>query len=317
MKNLSGSDFRLLKIFMAVAKCRGITPAQAELDLSVSSISNYLSSLETRIGVRLCNRGRRGFELTDEGKIIYEQAKRLFTAADSLTSVAGELKGRLAGVLNIGLVDCLITDDAFPLPKAIAKFSERKNEVDIRVTTHTPADLMQATFDGQLDLSIGYFSQKIESLKFKPLYLEHQSVYCSKTHELFDRIDISKDTLKHYAFSTVGYLKKFDADRVGSLNIMATTDNIEGQAVAILSGKYVGILPQHFAKRWVDCGELQAILPDQLDYSAKIMLAMRQQRSHSLVVTAFIEDLNYICELLTKSGIMTTHKHSKKTNITG
>ena len=44
--------------------------AESELQLGLPSISRYIKDLETRLGVRLCRRGRVGFSLTDQGRRI-------------------------------------------------------------------------------------------------------------------------------------------------------------------------------------------------------------------------------------------------------
>ena len=65
---ISDLDLRLLRVFQAVAECRGLAAAELRLGITRSTISTYLADLETRMGVRLCERGRGGFELTEDGQ---------------------------------------------------------------------------------------------------------------------------------------------------------------------------------------------------------------------------------------------------------
>src|SRR5687767_15821479 len=95
MKRVADADLRLLRIFATVVECKGFAVAQAELNLSASSISGYISALEQRLGVRLCTRGRAGFSLTDKGAAIYREAQRLFAALDDFVASAGATRGRL------------------------------------------------------------------------------------------------------------------------------------------------------------------------------------------------------------------------------
>jgi hypothetical protein len=57
-------DFKLLRIFVCVARHQGFAKAQQELNLTTSAISTYMGQLETRLGFKLCERGRGGFSLT-------------------------------------------------------------------------------------------------------------------------------------------------------------------------------------------------------------------------------------------------------------
>ena len=60
-------DIRLIRIFMAVVEAGGLSAAQLELNLALSTISEKVSALEKRFGMKLCQRGRSGFELTTAG----------------------------------------------------------------------------------------------------------------------------------------------------------------------------------------------------------------------------------------------------------
>ena len=74
LTNLSEGDIRLLKVFAKVVEAGGFSAAQIDLNISQSTISTHMTSLEQRLGVRLCERGRSGFHLTERGKLIYQEA---------------------------------------------------------------------------------------------------------------------------------------------------------------------------------------------------------------------------------------------------
>ncbi|MQY43730.1 LysR family transcriptional regulator [Epibacterium sp. SM1969] len=66
---LHDADLKLLQVFAHVADAGGLSPAQYGLNMSLSAISAAISNLETRMGFRLCERGRGGFQLTEGGKL--------------------------------------------------------------------------------------------------------------------------------------------------------------------------------------------------------------------------------------------------------
>ncbi len=57
VKNLGDIDIRLLRIFKIVAECGGLAASEFELNIGRSTISKHISDLETRLGMKLCNRG--------------------------------------------------------------------------------------------------------------------------------------------------------------------------------------------------------------------------------------------------------------------
>ena len=80
--SLGDVDLRLLRVFMTIVQCNGFTAAQASLGMSQATISTHMRHLEDRLRVRLCERGRAGFFLTDEGQQIHAACRDLFGSID-------------------------------------------------------------------------------------------------------------------------------------------------------------------------------------------------------------------------------------------
>jgi hypothetical protein len=58
---LHDPDLHLLRLFVTVVQAGGFSAAQGVLGLSQPSISQQMAKLETRLGYRLCSRGKGGF----------------------------------------------------------------------------------------------------------------------------------------------------------------------------------------------------------------------------------------------------------------
>ena len=67
LAQVSDFDIRLLRIFRSVVECGGFSAAETVLGIGRSAISQQMSDLEQRLGLRLCQRGRAGFSLTEVG----------------------------------------------------------------------------------------------------------------------------------------------------------------------------------------------------------------------------------------------------------
>ena len=66
---VSDFDLRLLRVFRTVAQVGSFSAAEGVLGITRSAISLHMSDLEKRLGgIRLCQRGRAGFALTEEGR---------------------------------------------------------------------------------------------------------------------------------------------------------------------------------------------------------------------------------------------------------
>src|SRR5688572_30519123 len=79
---LDDIDLRLLRIFATIVECGGVTAAEPALNMANSTLSTHLATLEGRLGVRLCQRGRAGFGLTTAGERVYQAARRMFHSVE-------------------------------------------------------------------------------------------------------------------------------------------------------------------------------------------------------------------------------------------
>ena len=67
LTSVSNADLHLLRVFLSVVESGGFSKAQIALNVSQSTISTQMIDLETRLGMRLCRRGRSGFALQKKG----------------------------------------------------------------------------------------------------------------------------------------------------------------------------------------------------------------------------------------------------------
>lgn len=77
------------------------------MGISRSAISLHMSDLENRLGIRLCQRGRAGFALTDEGREILEYIEVLTAAIEDFRSKVNQMHNRLKGSLISALLTTL------------------------------------------------------------------------------------------------------------------------------------------------------------------------------------------------------------------
>lgn len=289
--HLETVDLRLLRMFMTIVEAGGFTAAQGELNLSLSTISTHIADLEARLGVRLCRRGRSGFQLTAEGQAVYDELRRVFDTLDRFGTRVRGLRDRLTGTLAIGLVDNTLTDPAAaPLERVFARFTAAAPEVSLVINTRPPNELLRDLVGGQLQLAIASFPRIVPSLSYQDLYQETNHFYCGLGHPLFEQPDeaIDLDEVRRYRLVARSYWGSRDLKIFAITNPRATVSDMEGAARLILSGSYLGYLPDHYAAPFVAIGRLRAVLPKLLSYQAPFQIAFDLNRAKSPVVDLFI-----------------------------
>ena len=121
---VSDADLRLLRIYKTVVESGGFSAAEVELNISRAAISISMADLETRLGFRLCQRGRSGFSLTEEGSKVYQYTLQLLSSIEDFRTQINGLHERLKGDLNIGITDNLVTMPRMVITNSVSTLKE-------------------------------------------------------------------------------------------------------------------------------------------------------------------------------------------------
>lgn len=291
LSQLRDLDLQLLRLFVSVVENGGFSAAQGELGIGQSTISTQMAKLETRLGFRLCERGKAGFRLTPKGEQVLAATRKLFGAIETFKGEAQGMADKLLGELSVGLSESL---DSYVLQRvagAIGRFRRRNQAVQIELISATPAELERRLLQGQLHLAIGYFSGNQSALDYQALFEEQQSLYCAQGHPLFGQARVSHADLD--ACDRVLHPYRFIAAdepwQAGSSS--ARCEQVEGSLAFILSSAHIGYLPQHVAAPWVANGQLRELLPNEAGFSVQFRLARHLGRQPSEAQQAFSDDL--------------------------
>lgn len=287
-------EIRLLRIFVSVIECGGLAKAQTELNLSLSSISSYISKLEDRFGMRLCHRGRGGFELTEKGKIVYQACTKLFSHHEDFRSCVSDLQEELIGELRLGVIENLVFDATLNLPEKIRRFQEKYDRIWLSIRNLPPSGLEAALLDGNINIGIGQYFRRLPSLSYRTLYTDIQMLHCGRWHPFFDRKDeeISRADLEMAKFADRGYATANHLPQKGvHFHPAATGHNVESILMLVLSGHYISYLPKFYAQPWVRLGEVRPLFPEKLSFEIDIALAVQRDLRPTSLVQTFINEL--------------------------
>ena len=291
LSQLRDLDLQLLRLFVTVVESGGFSAAQGELGIGQSTISTQMAKLETRLGFRLCERGKAGFRLTPKGEQVLAATRKLFSAIETFKGEAQGMADKLLGELHIGLSEALADEVLERVAGAIRRFRQRNQAVQIELLSAMPAELERRLLQGQLQLAIGYFSGAQTTLDYRPLFIEQQQLYCGRGHPLFGRTDLGAEDLDRCdgVLHPYRFIAADEPWQAGASS--ARSEQVEGTLAFILSGAHIGYLPEHIAAPWVARGQLQALLPAQQGFSVEFRLAQHRARQPSEAQRALIEDL--------------------------
>jgi DNA-binding transcriptional LysR family regulator len=292
---VSDFELRLLRVFRVVVECEGFTAAETELGITRSTISKHISDLETRLGARLCERGRSGFALTSEGRIVYEATAQLLMAVEEFRSRINQFHADLVGELHIGLIDTMVTMEESGLLNTLTRYTRRNPNVRLNIMVGTEGEIDRAVRDRRLHVGVTVKRGKVPGVSVTPLATETSYLYCARGHEAFELSDqeICQADVSRYRMVRHGYSEsESKVIRQWSLSAQSTSHQTEGILLLVLTGSFVGFLPDHFAARWEDEGRIRRILPDRLQNVTEIIAITHKAAQANPVVRQFLSFLS-------------------------
>ncbi|PVZ09811.1 MULTISPECIES: LysR family transcriptional regulator [unclassified Pseudomonas] len=294
LAQVSDFDIRLLRVFRSVVESGGFSAAENVLGIGRSAISQQMSDLEQRLGLRLCQRGRAGFSLTDEGREVYQSSLRLLGAMETFRTEVNGLHQHLRGELNIGLTDNLVTVPHMRITHALAQLKDRGPDVRIQIRMIAPSQVEQGVLDGSLNIGVVPQASPLPGLEYNVLYSERSLLYCAVGHPLFYAEDDYIEEGRLDSQDAIAPTFRLPAEVQACyqrLNCTASASDREGMAFLILTGRYIGYLPDHYAHGWVQQGRLRALKPDERFHDLNLAWVTRKGRRPNLVLESFMESL--------------------------
>lgn len=290
MKQNSLPDPRLLQIFVAVAEAGGLSAAEQRLNLSRSSISTNLTELEARLGLSLCRRGRAGFALTAAGQAVYQATLQWQQAGDQLNHQLQALQHQqLVGELRIAFCDDSLNHPQFRFADVIRRFRQEAPQVRLVVKSLNPRAIGQALEQAEVQLGLAPVTEQTRRFYQKPLYQEQSHLYCASHQSLFTG-EPDVQALKGLPLAAGGYSWQSLREQEQHFEPAALAPELEARTALILSGSYLGFLPEQAARPWLAQGLLHRLLPEHFHYSTQMAVhCLPAQRDNPLVRKLFVQ----------------------------
>jgi DNA-binding transcriptional LysR family regulator len=289
---LSDMDIRLLRVFKTVVDCGGMAAAELALNIGTSTVSRHIKDLETRLNLTLCRRGRAGFALTPEGEQIYAETLRLLSGVDAFRSRVDEIHQRMGGELHIAVFDKTASNPAAHIGPAIAKFAAQAPDVALHLHVAPLDAIERGVLDGQFQVGIIPGHRSSATLTYDELFSETMYLYCGPAHPLFTAPPSAEpldwDALRAHAFAGLGYHSpNMELTQQVQLARAATGYDQESIATLILSGCFLGFLPDHYAAEFVRQGQMRAVRPQGFNYRCSFFSIVRASPQATRVTQTF------------------------------
>ena len=278
-KPVTEYDLRLLRIFKAVVENGGFSAAENELGVTRSTISLHMSNLETRMKLKLCLRGRGGFSLTEDGQAVYRAAINLFDSLDDFSLLVTSLGKELSGELVILCAEQLDNHKQQKLANVIQYLHDKFPNLHLVLDGDSIHNIEKLLLKDKAHIGIFPGYQQVEGLNYQALLSEPIYLCCSVQHPFFNIVDtqLSAEMLAQAPAIHPG----IDIDATGreqlkKLNLAAKAYQFDTRKAMILSGRYLGYMPQSYIQQELNNSEIRIIKPSELTYQFDLSLVNKK-----------------------------------------
>lgn len=258
--DIGGVKLDQLMVFLEVVERQSFAQVALERNLSPSSVSRMIQTLESQLGLQLFHRTTRSLHLTEEGELYHDSLKPILESLQGLHQRVQDSNEVLAGNLRITLPPGLAEQLVIPL---LAEFTQAYPEISLELMiTDKNLDLEREKID--IGIRVGRVNEP--NWIAKPLTpvsmflcappnlpgIEH----CQHPEQLKRFAVISFLTQTHWQFSKERELvelkltPKFKSSSVNAVHQMC------------LQGMGVALLPNWLVAQQLKSGDLVQLLAD-------------------------------------------------------
>lgn len=143
--------FEQLDCFIAVAKLDTFFDAAETLHMTQSTLSKQIMKLEKELGITLLDRSRRSAELTDAGRMFYEEAQPLSAQYHQMLLHVRHFSESSARELHIGVLPIM---SQYHLTSSVREFASHFPQIRLTIMEAEEQELTEGLEEERFDLII-------------------------------------------------------------------------------------------------------------------------------------------------------------------
>jgi len=168
-------DLRQLRYFVTVARERNFTRAAEQLHIAQPPLSRQIQLLEEELGVGLLSRDSRPIQLTEAGRLFYEQALQVLGRVEQLKRATQQIGRGERSVLSIGLVPSVLYGG---LPWLVRRLRKELPDMEFQFIEMMSLQQMEALRNGRIDVGFGRIEANFPDITRVVLREERLIVAC-------------------------------------------------------------------------------------------------------------------------------------------
>ena len=283
-------DLRQLHALLAVAEHQSFSAAARALHTVQSNVSTHVARLEQEVGSTLIDRAQG--ELTVEGEIVADRARRIIAELRSIEDDLIALRDDVSGRVRAGVIG---TTARWLVPSVLNAVSEEYPRIELQIIEATTTSLLPQLLNDRLDLAVVNLPVDDPDVDAQVLFTEERIIVTPLAHPLadHDRVDLAE--LSHHEIllppQGTAFRDEIDTDARRARVELVTKAEVDGLRLLTslaFQGFGPALVPASAAPSWLE-GDWKRVAVDGL--SPRIVGLATPRRSAPSAPTRTMADL--------------------------
>lgn len=227
-----------LKYFVDAASHKSITAAARSNFVSQSAISQGIAKLEIELGVKLTTHQKQAFNLTEEGIVVFNEAKKIFFSITELKDNLGRLNGKISGEIKFACTNSLAQ---YFVPSFYIQMKQEYPQVDLKFHRGSLEFIHQALRSEKVKFALVLDGNEFDNYDSQVIHKGSFGIYTKMASDqlLVDHLD---------NYEVIELRKRYKAKYGKELEILAELSGWSTVLSFIQQGYGDGFLPDFVAK---------------------------------------------------------------------
>jgi DNA-binding transcriptional LysR family regulator len=282
-----------VEAFVRVAERRSFRQAAADLGVTPSAVSQAVRTLEARMGVTLFTRTTRSVGLTEAGERFLERARPALDEIVAASNAARDLGAKPTGLLRLAVPRAVVSLILQPM---LASFSAAFPDIVVEIAASEElVDLAKSGFDAGIRMG-EFIADDMVAVRLSPPF-RHVVVASPGYLETHGRPEAPGDLAKHACIrlrrsgGTLGHWRLTGPAGPVELAVAGplVVNDFPTMLNAALDGVGLAQMPEPIARKHLQAGELEELLPEHASSSTGLFLYFPSRNQVMPKLRAFID----------------------------
>jgi DNA-binding transcriptional LysR family regulator len=285
-----------LRVFYHAAKHQNFTRASEDLHITQPGVTAQARLFEETCGLVLFKkRGRRVF-LTDEGKILFEYAKKVFDTEGEMEDAIEDLRALKRGVLRLGTTKAYAR---YFMPVLITSYHQQYPNIRINLDEGSSRDMIQSLVEFRNEIAVIARAEDHPDVTFTPFSQEELVLIVPPGHPWTRRRAVRVEELaqepiimKDVGSGTRRVLNELFTRSGYEPNVLMETSNTEFIKDLVHRGEAVSFLIRESVAAELLAGRLASVLLEGAHLTLDVSIGHLRDQRLSPAAKAFLDILH-------------------------